>query len=124
MAKNETRRLRPAQLAADRDAFDALQGITNYAPANAAYTVTNIKALRDRVDEAQREATQAQAEADAKRDAEIAATWAFHNAMLDAKVQVNAQFGPNSNEVASLGVKKRSEYKSPTRNKKGNGETK
>ena len=50
MAKNETRRLRPAQLAADRDAFDALQGITNYAPANAAYTVTNIKALRDRVD--------------------------------------------------------------------------
>ncbi|HZT57357.1 MAG TPA: hypothetical protein VFA21_01910 [Pyrinomonadaceae bacterium] len=121
MAKNQTRRLPSAQLASDRDAFDALQGIENYAPANQAYTVTNIKALRDRLDEAQREATQAQAEADAKRDAEIAAAWAFHNAMLDAKVQVDAQFGSNSDQVASVGRKKKLEYKSPSKRKKGNG---
>ena len=37
--------------------------------------------------------------------------------MLGAKVQVNAQFGDSSNEVASLGVKKKSEYKSPARHK-------
>ena len=124
MAKDQTRPVRPVLLAADREAFDALQGIENYAPANPAYTVANIKTLRDRVDEAQREATQAQADADAKHDAEIAAGWDFHNAMLDAKVQVNAQFGPNSDQVASLGMKKKSEYKSPKRNKKGNGGTK
>jgi hypothetical protein len=121
MTKNQTRPVRPALLAADRDAFDALQGIGNYAPANQAYTVANIKALRDRPDEAQREATQAQAEADAKRDAEIAAAWEFHNAILGAKVQVNAQFGPNSDQVASVGLKKKSEYKSPARRKSGNG---
>lgn len=121
MAKDQTRPLRPALLAADRDAFDALQGMENYAPANQAYTVASIKALRDRVDEAQREATQAEAEANAKRDAEVAAAWAFHNAMLDAKVQVHAQFGANSDQVASLGRKKKSEYKSPARRKKGGG---
>ena len=121
MAKNETRPLRPAQLAADRDAFDALQGIENYTPANPAYTTEKIKALHDRVDDAQREATQAQADADAKRAALMAAEWEFHNAMLGTKVQVDAQFGSNSDQVASLGMKKKSEYKSPTRRKPGGG---
>ena len=117
MAKNETRRIPSALLSADREAFDALQGIDNYTPANAAYTTASIKALHDRMDDLQREATQAQADADAKRDAAIAGEWAFHNAMLGAKVQVNAQFGDSSNEVASLGVKKKSEYRSPARHK-------
>src|SRR5437588_851419 len=89
MAKNETRRIPSALLSADREAFDALQGIDNYTPANAAYTTASIKALHDRMDDLQREATQAQADADAKRDAAIAGEWAFHNAMLGAKVQVN-----------------------------------
>jgi hypothetical protein len=44
--------------------------------------------------------------------------------MLGAKVQVNAQFGDSSNEVASLGVKKKSEYRNPTRRKKTNDATK
>ena len=121
MAKNQTRRILSAQLAADREAFDALQGIENYAPANPAYTTEKIKALHDRVDEAQREATQAQADADAKRAALMAAEWEFHNAMLNTKVQVDAQFGSNSDQVASLGMKKKSEYKSPTRRKPGGG---
>src|SRR2546423_2320758 len=124
MAKNQTRRVLSAQLAADREAFDALQGIENYAPANPVYTTEAIKTLRDRLDEAQREATQAQAEADAKRDAETAAAWDFHNAMLGAKVQVEAQFGSNSDQVASVGLKKKSEYKSPTRRKPGGGSSK
>ncbi len=117
MAKNQTRRVASAALAADREAFDALQGIANYSPANPAYTVEKIKALRDRMDEAQREATQAEANAEAKRDALTAAEWDYHNAMLEAETQVEAQFGPDSDEYASLGNKKKSEYKSPTRRK-------
>jgi hypothetical protein len=35
--------------------------------------------------------------------------------MLGAKVQVEAQFGPDSDEYASLRLKKKSEYKSPAR---------
>ena len=123
MAKNQTRRIPSAQLAADREAFDALQGITNYAPANQAYTTEKIKALRDNVDVLQREATQAEAAAAAKRDALTAGEWEFHNAVLGAKMQVGAQFGPNSDEVASLGIKKKSEYRSPVRRKPPTGGT-
>lgn len=121
MAKDKTRPVRPAQLAEDRDAFDALQAMEGYAPANQAYTVANIQTLHDRIDEAQRAATQAQVEADAKRAALLAAEWEFHDAMLGVKDQVTAQFGPNSDEVAALGMKKKSEYKSPKRRKPGGG---
>lgn len=119
MAKDQTRRITSAVLSDDREAFDALQGITNYVPANQAYKTEAIKAARDRVDDLQRELTQAEAAADAKRSALIAAEWEFHNGMLAAKVQVEAQFGPNSDEYASLGNKKKSEYKSPSRRSGG-----
>jgi hypothetical protein len=56
---------------------------------------------------------QKQADLDAARDDSTAAEWAFHNAILGAKDQVIAQFGDDSNEVQSLGLKKKSEYKSP-----------
>lgn len=119
MAKDQTRRVPPSALGDDREAFDALQGMTNYAPANAAYKTETIKAARDRMDEAQRELTQAEAVVDAKRSALAAAQWEFHNGILGAKVQVEAQFGPDSDEYASLKLKKKSEYKSPTRRSGG-----
>ncbi|HEV7889139.1 MAG TPA: hypothetical protein VGP08_00800 [Pyrinomonadaceae bacterium] len=121
MAKNQTRRITSAVLSVDREAFDALQGITNYAPANQVYKTEAIKATRDRMDDLLREATQAEAAAVAKRDAATAGEWEFHNAMLGAKVQVEAQFGPNSDEYASLKLKKKSEYKSPARRGGGGG---
>ncbi|HEX8686139.1 MAG TPA: hypothetical protein VF654_06540, partial [Pyrinomonadaceae bacterium] len=74
-----------------------------------------VKAARDRMDDLLREATQAEATAAAKRDAATAGEWEFHNAILGAKVQVEAQFGSDSDEFASLGMKKKSDYKSPTR---------
>ena len=115
MAKNQTRRITSAVLGADREAFDALQGIAGYAPANPAFKTEAVKAARDRMDDLQREATQAEAAASAARDAATAGEWEFHNAMLGAKVQVEAQFGPDSDELASLGLKKRSDYKRPAR---------
>ena len=117
MAKNQTRRITSGVLSDDREAFDALQGIANYAPANQAYKTEAIKAVHDRMDDLLREAIQAEAAAAAKRDAATAAEWEFHNAMLGAKMQVTAQFGPDSDEVAALGLKKKSDYKTPTRRK-------
>ena len=118
MAKNQTRRITSVVMSVDREAFDALQGITTYAPANQAYKTETVRAARDRMDDLQRELTQAEAAADAKRSALTAAEWEFHNAMLGAKVQVEAQYGPNSDEYASLKLKKKAEYKSPSRSKK------
>ena len=117
MAKNQTRSVPSAVLAEDRKAFDALQGITTYAPANPAYKTEAIRAARDRMDDALREATQAEATAEGKRAAANNAEWEFHNAMLGANTQVEAQFGNDSDEYAALGNKKRSEYKAPTRRK-------
>jgi hypothetical protein len=124
MAKNQTRRVTSAVLSADREAFDALQGITTYAPANPALTTANIKAARDRMDDALRAATQADAAADAARAAATAAEWDFHNDMLGANTQVEAQFGSNSDEYAALGNKKKSEYKTPSRSRKSGASTK
>jgi hypothetical protein len=121
MAKDQTRPVPPSVLSEDREAFDALQGITNYLPANAAYKTETIKAARDRVDEAQRELTQAEAVVDARRSALTGAQWEFHNGMLGAKVQVEAQFGSDSDEYASLKLKKKSEYKTPARRSGGGG---
>jgi hypothetical protein len=49
---------------------------------------------------------------------EVDRTAESHSAMLGAKVQIEAQFGPNSNEFASLGLKKKSDYKSPSRSRR------
>jgi hypothetical protein len=52
-------------------------------------------------------------------EAARAAEWEFHNTMLAVKEQVIAQFGKNSDQVQALGLKKKSEYKAPTRKAKG-----
>jgi len=113
MAKDQTKRMKRAQIDINNDAYAALQKITGYDPINTAYLPARGGALqqdlRDRADE------QAQAEAVVKaaRDNATAAEWAFHNYVLGAKDQVIAQFGKDSNELQSLGLKKKSEYKNP-----------
>ena len=121
MAKNETKRIRPAVLKGNKDAFNALKAINNYAPANSAYTVAKIDDSRTAMEEAQAVEAQAQAAADAARDRATAAEWAYHNNMLGATVQVAAQYGKDSDEYQSLGKKKTSEYNAPNRKPKGNG---
>jgi hypothetical protein len=115
MAKDETRRIPPPILRADWEAFAALQAMAGYAPSNQAYGVEVVGALRDRMEELQGEETRAYAAAAAARDQATASEWKFHNAMLNVKMQVAAQFGPDSNELASLGLKKKSDYKKPPR---------
>ena len=44
----------------------------------------------------------------AARDATVAAEWALHDAMLGVKAQVLAQYGPDSDAIQSLGLKKKS----------------
>jgi hypothetical protein len=118
MAKNETVRIRPEYLSDDTNAFAALQQITDYAPANVDYTVANGAALQ----EAERAASDAEAQAEAAykaaRDNTVQAEWAFHNYMLGVKDQVMAQYGKSSNELQSLGLKKKTEYKTPKPKKK------
>ena len=62
-------------------------------------------------------AAQKKAESDAARDNEVASQWAFHDYILGARTQVIAQYGDDSNEKQAVGLKKKSEYKSPTKKK-------
>jgi hypothetical protein len=115
MANNKNRRLRPNVLQADLDAYAALQAIAGYAPSNEAFTLTNISGSHQAMQENQTLEVQKQAAADAQRDTTVGSEWDFHDMILGAKNQVKAQFGENSDEYASLGMKKKSEYQTGRR---------
>lgn len=110
---NQARRLTPAQIQADRDAYTALQAVAGYAPANPAYTLAALTVAQASLTSAQQAETQAQAAAAAARDDAVAREWEFHNLVLGAKDQIIAQYGKDSNEVQSVGLKKKSEYSRP-----------
>jgi hypothetical protein len=57
----------------------------------------------------------AQNVAAAARDALVALQWNFHDLILGVKSQVKALYGPDSDEVAALGLKKKSERKARPR---------
>ncbi len=121
---DETRRLRPSDLQADKDAFAALEAMEDYAPSNKDYTVAKIQALSDTMDEEQEDEAQAEAAAKAARDDATAAEWDYHNAILGAKDQVKAQYGADSNEVQSVGLTKKSERAKPKRKSSSSGDAK
>ncbi len=118
MAKNQSIRLAPAKLAADRDALAALKDIADYAPANPSYKTSAIETALTELTAARDAEAQAQAALDTARDVTVAKEWAFHNLMLGAKDQVVAQFGRDSTQVQSVGRKRESERKSPQRKAK------
>ena len=53
----------------------------------------------------------------AAADAARLAEWEFHNAVLAMKEVVRGQFGADSNEAQSVGLKKKFDRKRPTRQK-------
>jgi hypothetical protein len=118
MAKNETRRLKPSVLQADRDSFAALKAITGYAPANSGYSIAAIATIDGEVTASQSDEVQKAAAAAGARDTATAKEWQYHNAILGAKDQLMAQFGRDSNEVQAVGLKKKSEYKPRSPSKK------
>lgn len=124
MANNKTKRLRPSVLQADIDGFAALQVIADYNPVNASFATASVESAKIAMETKQTEEVQKQTAAESARDDAVAAEWTFHDFMLGVKNQVKAQYGPDSNEYQSLGLKKKSEYRTGRRGSSGNtGET-
>jgi hypothetical protein len=120
---NQSRRLAPAQIAEDEEAFAALKAITGYAPANPAYSVAAVEQAYQEMLAARTAEVQADAAAKAASDKVVEKQANFHNLILSTKDQVTAQFGRNSNELQAIGLKKSSERKAPQRkSSKGSGE--
>lgn len=123
MGKNESRRLNPATLTQDLEILAALNDIQNYAPSNPAYTQPANNTINTQRLAAYDTEGQTSAPADAARDDHVAVQRKLHKALLGAKDQVTAQFGPDSNEVQAMKLKKKSEYKNPTLKGPGNPPT-
>ena len=123
MARNQSKRLPPGKIYADESGFAALQAITNYTPINPAYSLDAVRNSHLELENLRREEAQAAAAIAAARDRAVAKEWEFHNLMLGVKEQVIAQFGKDSGEVQALGLKRKSEYKPPTRKSLSRSET-
>ena len=115
MAKDQTRFVDAGTLKADADALAALTAIGDYKPANADFALDKVTAMSAALKEAADAFAQAEAGWQAARDANVAAQWTFHNAMLGAKQQVLAQYGDDSDEAQAVGLKKKSERAKPSR---------
>lgn len=109
-------RIPPQTVQADIDAFVGLKGIIGYTPVNQDYSLDAVSRLHDALRKAQETEIHTQNAHAAARDAMDAIERDFHDAILGVKSQVKAQFGPDSDQVAALGLKKKSDRRrSPTR---------
>ena len=117
MAKEQSRKITPKGVQNDKNGFENLKKITTYSPASSMFSLANGIASFNTMDAKERALAVAEKALKTARDESVAAEWSFHNYMLGAKDQIIAQFGDDSNEIQTLGVKKKSEYKRPARKK-------
>jgi hypothetical protein len=115
MANTLKNRMPAQNLQADIDTYLALKAINGYKPYDNTYALETVGALHDKLRVAQEAEIHAQNVAAAARDALVALQWNFHDLILGVKSQVKALYGPDSDEVAALGLKKKSERKSRPR---------
>lgn len=113
MAKKK--RLTKKVLQEDADAYTALLEIRNYDPNNPDFTLDKITASNAKAEASQMDEMRKQDALDAAKDIAAADEHARHELILGAKTQVKGQFGVNSNEFQSMGMKKKEEYKSGRR---------
>ncbi|MES2732083.1 MAG: hypothetical protein V4714_10055 [Bacteroidota bacterium] len=118
MAKNENKRINSNDLQSDNDSLITLEGLAGYQSAKADYSLANVQTIKAAMDASQKAEKKAADALKTARDVSTAAEWAYHNAILGVKQQVIAQFGDDSAEIQLFGLKKKSEYKSPTRKAK------
>lgn len=116
--KSKTRRRRPSEVKKDKYAYEAVQNIEGYKPSDPEASIEALDALVQLYQTKQKVEAQKEGEFKAARDNTVEAEYAFHQAIQKVKNQVKAQFGDDSNELQSLGLKKKSEYKTPKRTTK------
>jgi hypothetical protein len=115
MSIDKSRKLSKKILTNDETTFTNLKAVTNYAPANKNFEVAKGTPLQNEMRAKQDALALAKSAYKAAIDNAKDSEWSFHDFILGAKSQVGAQFGVDSNELQSLGIKKKSERKRPTR---------
>jgi|JI8StandDraft_1071087.scaffolds.fasta_scaffold141028_2 septal ring factor EnvC (AmiA/AmiB activator) len=121
MTTTATGRIAPQVLDDDIQAFQALATMTGYDPRDANASIEAVTATFNELQAGKATLIHAQIALDTVRDTLAATEQRFHKQILDVKTQVRAQYGDDSNELAALGLKKKSEKKSPSRRPRGTG---
>jgi hypothetical protein len=121
MAKDKTKRVAPGVLADDEAVLARLDNITDYAPSNPAYTQDKLRTALGEMRTAHDEEERAAAARDAARDRAVEKEWAVHDIAVGIRDQVTAQYGKNSEQVQTIGLKREDEYKKRARKGEGSG---
>jgi len=122
MASPRALPIRPQILKADLNGFLGLGTLSNFQPFDPALRYEAVAAAVDRLRLAEeRDIHTRNAQAVARSEL-IAAQWAVHDLMGRVKDHVKAQFGSDSDEIATLGLKRKSHYKPKTRRTRKNDE--
>lgn len=103
--------LTTAKLAQTKAGLSALADLKDYNPQRKDYGPTNLATVNKTLADAEAAEITAKNAYDKARDAHVAAQWAAWNFYQGAGESVIGQYGSNSDEYASLGYKKKSEYK-------------
>jgi len=119
-----TRKLSPTEIAEDRAALKGILGLPDYQSVNPACTVEALLQLDETLKAAETETArlrdlreQANKALLAAEDIETEKGLELHGALRIAKAQVFAQYGPDSRAIESIGWKRSSNRKRPTRKK-------
>lgn len=116
-APDTNRRLTPAVLSQDVDAYNGSRTIDGYSTKRDNATPEALLQAYQTMLAQQQAETEKLAMYRAASDAARLAEWEFHNAVLAMKEVVKGQFGSDSDEAQSVGLKKKSDRKRPTRQK-------
>ena len=106
-------RITPKLMEKDKDAYVSLKNIPTYAPTNKDVEMVRMDIRYNDMLAMQEQVAVMENQLKALNDKCAIAEHTFHEAMLEAKVQVRAQFGANSDELNSLGLKKKLDYEKP-----------
>ena len=116
---SETTRVTPKQILKDIESYHAFGTMNDYKANNPANSREAADVAYTALRNAEQRVVAAQTAADAAADALVVARRRFHNVILGVKNEARALYGPSSDEVAALGLKKKSEQAKRTRPKKG-----
>ena len=106
---------------ADIDSYLALKAIPGYTPHNPAHSVEAATAAYNELRAAEEDVLLAENALAAARDAVMDGRRALRNVILGAKNEVRVIYGVSSNELASLGIKKKSDHARHSSPAKKNG---
>ena len=111
---NPNTRISADQTQANVEAYLALKKIPDYVPINPEHSVEAATLCYEELLAAEEAIIHADNAAAAARDTLRHARWKLQNVIVGAKGEVKVRYGLDSNEVAALGLKKKSERYKPS----------